>query len=297
MIEESRLDWPLPQNTLSPSAITKFVQCPEAFRQRYILGRRDISNWSGLLGNTVHRTQQINLGQKIITGRDLSMADLDDVYDESWTSELDDAGGPSEINWESKNGTMAPAKAKDTAIPIARMYHDRVAPTIQPIATEYRLEVRIPGIQPKIIGYIDVVKELEGKIDMKFGAFAAKEPKNDWRLQAMIYNLADEGSFEWHTGSWGSDRYGPAVRTPEHFPALRIPYTPEDRRITIALVSNYVSAMAAYWYQFGPDDPWPGEGRSHMFACDYCPFHPEKLGGCTYWPRNIKMPPKEATLV
>ena len=288
--EAPTLQWPLPKMTISPSAINTFVQCAEKFRRQQIKGEWDPSGWSAVLGSAVHGAQEINLGQKVVTGRDMSLSEVEDAYLASYDKQIDEAGGVSEINWRNKDGSVVlPSKAKDIARPVNRLYHEQVAPTVEPIATEHWMRLRIEGVPPVIVGKIDVLKQGSGKIDLKFGGNAPVEPRSDWLLQAAIYNLSDEGAFEWHTGRWG-EKSEPAVNTPANAPKLLMKSSPQDRAITERMVRSYVTAMVAYYRAFGPDEPWPGTGKSHTFACAYCPFHPDRGGDCVYWPKAVKAP-------
>lgn len=286
--EAPTLAWPLPRDTISPSSIATFIRCAEQFRRKFVLGQRDPTGVSGLLGTAVHGAQEVNLRQKVITGRDVPLHEVEDFYADAFDRELDSIGGVSEIDWRMDDRKLTPSKAKDIARPVNRLYHEKVAPTIQPLATEQWIRINIPGVTPTIVGKIDILKQGAGKVDMKFGGSASKTPKNDWLLQAAIYNLADDTPFEWHTGSWGSERYGPAVHTPESAPALKLQSSALDREITESLVRSYAAAMVAYYRQFGPDDPWPGTGKSHQWACGYCIFHPDKGGNCKWWPPKVK---------
>lgn len=289
--EAPTIEWPLPRDTISPSALKTFETCAEKFRRQYVKGERDPSSWSSILGNAVHGAQEINLRQKTVTGRDVSKNEIEDFYAEAYRIEVEDSGGISEINWRKGDGSIVlPSKAIDIARPVNLLYHEHVAPTIQPLATEQWITVRVDGVRPRIVGKIDVIVQGAGKIDMKFGGSAVKDPRKDWLLQADIYNLADDTDFSWHSCSWGNSRNGPALNTPANAPGLLIKQNPERRAITEMTVRTMVRAITAYYRMFGPDEAWPGDGKSHTFACGYCPFHPDKgnLGGCPYWLKSAE---------
>lgn len=271
--------------------------CPEKYRRKYVKGERDQSGVSGVMGTAVHGAQERNLRQKVVTGRDLSLRDIEYAYLEAFDEEIDRSGGVSEIDWRLDDRKLRPGQAKDRARPVNRIYHENVAPKIQPYAVERWVEITVDGVRPRIVGKIDLLQRAQ-KNDLKFGGSAPKKPKNEWWLQAAIYNLADDLPFGWHTGSWGSDKYGPAVFTPETAPALLLHSSDEEKRMTEALIRSYTAAMVAYYKTFGPDEPWPGEGRSHQFACGYCPFGPERGdNSCRWWPSTAKPyvppPPRE----
>ena len=197
-----------------------------------------------------------------------------------------------EVRWRNKDGSVVlPSKAVDIARPVNELYHTQIAPTITPLATEQWISIppSVTGIPVRIVGKIDVIKQGAGKVDLKFGGSAVKSPRPDWLLQADIYNLADDTPFEWHSASWGNDRYGVTVNTPANAPALLKRSTPEDKAITLRLVRSLTAAIVAYYRMFGPDEPWPGNGRSHQWACSFCPFHPE------HGHRRLRLPAQAGT--
>lgn len=286
--------WPLPpkagrsygdtKDTISPSALKTFQQCPEQFRRQYILGQWDTTSFSQVMGSAVHGAQEVNMKQKMITGVDLPPDEMDEIYSARFDWEVEQEGGVAEINWRDKDGSIVlPGRAKDRALPVNRLYHKLIAPHLTPIGVEVWFEITIPGVIPIVNGKIDLLIRGGGKTDMKFGGSAPKSPRKDWLLQAGIYNLADETPFEWHTGSWGGSRSGPSVFSPWNgAPDLRLESSDKDREVTRIIVRSLVRGILALYREFGPDDPWLGNGMISNFACDYCSFHPSKGGDCAF---------------
>jgi PD-(D/E)XK nuclease superfamily len=296
-VHSPNVDWPLARNTISPSALKEYQQCPESFRRKYVHDQWDRSSWSSVTGNAVHRAQEINLGLKIVTGTDVSEDEIDDLYRDSFHREVADAGGVEEIDWWKANGDLIPpSQAIDMGAKVNRLYHRQIAPTLRPLALEQWFTIRVPGVIPAIRGRIDLLELHGGKIDWKFGGMAVSKPRKDWVLQAEIYNLADDTPFAWHSCSWDGK-----ICTPINSPELMIRSTPERKRATEMTVRSLVRGIVAHYHEFGPDDPWPGTGKTHTFACDYCSFHPDKGGNCPYWPQTFEPQPlriyTESTLI
>lgn len=280
------VQWPVPRERLSPSALKEFQQCPESFRRKYLLNQWDRSSWSGVTGTALHRAQEVNLKLKMITGQVVSMDEINDLYVTAFREEVEKEGGVEEIDWWQKGELVTPAKALETGRKVNELYHKLVAPTLKPIALEQWFTIRIPGVIPSIHGKIDLLELGGGKIDWKFGNTSVATPRKDWLLQADIYNLADETPFAWHSCSWAGK-----IQTPVNAPALLVPApSPEKRRATEETVRTLVRGIAAMYHQFGPEEPWPGNGKTHTFACDYCSFHPSKGGNCVFWPRSFEEP-------
>lgn len=293
--------WPLPIDTLSPSSINKFQRCPEQWRRQYLLGQWENPSASSVVGNAVHGSAQVNYTQKITSGTDLTANDIDLAYAEAFDQEIEDAGGPREIDWTMRLGKdrveLSPGLAKDRGVPLARVYHADVARTVQPIGSEEWFRVEVPGVPVPVRGKIDLITA-DSKKDLKFGASAKKKPEASWQLQARTYMLVDattnrDGSvrvgnigdhaFEWHTGSWGGVRSQPKVITPEEEPTLRMEKTRQTVVVAQAMIKATSDAMVAYYTQFGSDEPWPTSAFQHTWACNYCAFHPSHGGNCFWW--------------
>lgn len=293
--------WPLPVNSLSPSSINKFQRCPEQWRRQYLLGEWERTSASNVVGSAVHGSAQTNYTQKVATGVDLSDGDVEDAYLAAFDQEVEEAGGPREIDWSIRFGRdkvrVGAGGAKDLGAPLARVYHQDVATRTQPIGSEEWFAIEVPGVPVPVRGKIDLITQ-HGKRDLKFGASAKKKPEPAWQLQARTYMLVDATTdrdghtrignighlpFGWHTGSWGGKRYGPRVLTPADEPDLLMRKTEEMTRVTHAMIRATADAMIAFYTQFGSYDPWPTSAFQHTWACNYCPFHPGRGGNCFWW--------------
>jgi len=283
--------WPLPRDTLSPSSIGVFIKCAEQYRRKYVLGQQDPFGVSALIGNAVHAAQELNYRVKAVNQRGVNLLEAEDKYLEAFESEVDRAGGYSEIDWRMKDHKVRPGRAKDIGRPVNRLYHDTVAPKIQPIAVEQWIRIKIPGVYPVLVGKLDLITQ-SAMLDYKFSGSTLAKPRPDWLLAAGIYQLSNPDlPFGWHTGRWG----GSEILIPETTPTLW--HQPQPGEVVEALVRSYANAIIAYYTKFGPDEPWPGTGKSHTFACDYCPFHPSKGGNCFWW-KGWKPPlPKEGIML
>jgi PD-(D/E)XK nuclease superfamily len=292
--------WPLPMDSLSPSSLAKFSRCPEQWRRSYIKGEWDRASVATVVGSAAHSAAEINFRQKTTTGTDLPMGDIEFAFAEAFDAEVEESGGAGEIDWVMSVGRekqeVTPGKAKDTGLPVTRLYRQRVAPFIQPIGAEEWFRFKVEGVPVPIRGKIDLV-EGHAKTDIKFGRSLKARPDTAWRLQGLTYLLANETSerdgtvrlsdlgrmpFQWHTATWGSDRYAPRIITPDESPELVMPRTDKNVHIAESLIRSTVDAMLAYWHKFGPDDPWPG-ALQHPWVCNYCSFGPEHDNSCFWW--------------
>jgi hypothetical protein len=89
-----------------------------------------------------------------------------------------------ETEWEDND----PGKVKDETISLSTLYHKEVAPTIQPLMIEEKVEVDFDGI--KLLGFIDVV-DSEGYIrDTKTASKTPSLGEADKSLQLTAYSAA-----------------------------------------------------------------------------------------------------------
>lgn len=297
--------------TLSPSSMAKFQRCPEQWRRQYLLGQWDRTSVSALVGSSVHESAETNYRQKTRTFEDLAVEDVEVAYAEAFDNEVDEKGGPSEIDWQMGSGkyanTLKPGQAKDRGVGLVRKYHTEVAPTVVPLASEEWFRISVPGVPVQIRGKIDLVRgnfDAEDvlvpscKVDYKFGRSAKESAEASWRLQALTYMLVEattdrDGNvvtgdigglpFGWQTGSWGSSRTEPKIFVPETSPGLLMPFDLTTTELAQAHIRATVNSMLSLHAMYGPDDPWPTPAMQHTWACNYCSFHPGNGGSCYWW--------------
>src|SRR3954463_13790861 len=84
----------------SPSSIRMLKVCPEQYRQRYILGKKERPGEALTLGSSVHAAMAFNLEQKIESHEDLPEAEvLEYFHDQAWPAAIESDGGKDEIRW------------------------------------------------------------------------------------------------------------------------------------------------------------------------------------------------------
>lgn len=254
-------------HTLSASAISRLLTCPEQYRQSYMLGNWPRPLWFTVLGSAYHHARRINYEQKVFSGEDLPIDEVLTAYAEGWIHALRD-----DIQWRDQDS----AEAFSIGADMTRVYHEKVSPTVKPVAVEERFELKVPGVPLLVKGVIDVRDERMVLIDTKTQDKGAKQPKPDWRPQAFIYCAARPGyDFEWHVQSRGNL----ACWTPLNAPQLRMANTAPRRRAAERLVQHAYSLLVDLYGRYGLDEPWPGNGLVHGFACKGCSYRSR----CFWW--------------
>lgn len=130
-------------------------------------------------GKAVHKGQELNYKQKIETKTDLPLGDISDAVATEFEAQ--------EVEWQQDENK---GKIKDEAINLARLYHQEIAPAIQPEYVEEEVNFVIPKTGIKIKGFIDVV-EAGGVIrDTKTTSKTPGQDMADKSLQLSAYSLA-----------------------------------------------------------------------------------------------------------
>jgi hypothetical protein len=265
--------WPLPFKHLSYSAAKQASTCPEQFRQRRILGKKERPGAALVVGDAHHKTIETNMRQKTDSHQDLTLDDMKDAYSDAWKTSVEQKGGLFEIAW----GDDKPNTLQKTGLELVTEYHKEVAPRIQPIQVEQKITVDIDGLPVPVIGYIDLETD-NVIVENKTAKAAKKRPDNDWLMQARVYQKAVNKPVSWTVAA---KLKTPRVLTPIDHPELQLPYQRTN------LVDNWFRSVATqlvfYYTYYGPDNPWPG-AITHSWACGYCGYRPT----CHWWAHERK---------
>ena len=131
-----------------------------------------------VVGKAVHSGIEHNFRQKIESRCDLPMEEMLAAVTASFEGERPDA----EFDTD-------PGKEKDRAVTLARLYHEEVAPSIQPVAVEQRAEIEFEGQPYTYLGFIDLIDE-DGVIrDTKTTGRTPPENTADNNLQLISYAM------------------------------------------------------------------------------------------------------------
>jgi hypothetical protein len=274
---DDMVNWPAQLGDhLSASRLSSFYRCPEAFRRKYLLGEWEAKSVALHWGSAHHRAIERNYEQKISSHEDLPADEVEDAFRDAFvTDDLDS------LRWDEGE---KPAETLDAGIALIRLYHERVAPRVQPLAVEEPFSFRVPGLPVDVIGRIDVRAIVDGQrrtIEEKTSNRAVATPKDDWRFQGRVYRRAHPVPVQWHVSV--KHPTSPAVYTPAEKPGLLFEPTDALAAATDALILNRARLMVAMFNAFGPDQPWP-DAVEHQFACNYCQFGPTRGdSSCAYW--------------
>ena len=157
---------------LSASSLGTFSRCGEAWRRRYI--ERDVVAPTGALirGKAFHHGAAENMRQKIDSGKDMTVADIQDVSTDNAKNEFQD----SEIDAKEQEQII------DVVATMAQGHVDLQAPSIMPEEVEKEFRIELPDISRDFLGYIDVVGKTVDDGELKVV---------DWKTSKKSPNATD----------------------------------------------------------------------------------------------------------
>lgn len=271
------------QTVVRVSALPNYSDCPR--RSATTLFRRDIqlagydlrtlpNGIGAVVGTSVHAGAALMLKEKASAGL---LAPLDVATDAAIETCREKAAEG--VEYDTKT-TSSLGEAEEQVVRMVRSYRNEVAPNIDPILVEERLEAEVPNTTQKIIlsGQSDVVAREPGKIrDLKGGS-----KLGTYTGQVGGYSLLAK------TG--GIDIQGAAI---DFVPRVRITNRTKTRAQPPAIVQNYRLELAETaainilrqidtnlkTFREGdserglsPGDPWsfPANPNSMLCGAKYC---------------------------
>lgn len=120
---------------LSASSVTTYLRCGEWWFLSYVAGMPGPPSLRAIRGIAVHRAVEVDMRQKIDSYEDLPVGDMLDAFHESWT--IESVGAPD------KDDNETAGQIKDKGYDLVKLYHEKVAPKIQPVLVEEPLQFRI----------------------------------------------------------------------------------------------------------------------------------------------------------
>jgi hypothetical protein len=260
------LGWKLPLERLSSSSLGLAIQCPEQFRQRYIVRPKDsdVMFGSRFIGIVEHRVNEEILRMKQIPLE----PKIDVIYREAWNEAIDKHGEP---DWRDDD----PVKLQKTGVQMMQLYHNTVE--VKPVAMEERFEVKVPGVPVPIVGYLDVI-ERDKIRELKTVKQKTVKPKPKWRFQGMIYQFATGLPIQWDVLTRQAT---PQLYLADFFPDLFMKVG--DMKVTEQLIRDAARRVNDLYAQYGPDNHWPMEGIFGDWLCDYCVVGPKYERTCPLW--------------
>ena len=175
--------------SIHQSMLNMAFRCGEQFLRRYLEGEVIPPGIAMARGTGVHKANEINLLQKIISSTDMRLSDMEDVTRDAYIHSFDNGIYlPKEMVFF-KNRLIN--EGLTDAISLTQLYHSEVAPEIEPIETERKFKVWLPGIPLPLAGQIDI--QQHGRLDdLKTSGKKWPDGQIEREIQPIMYSLATE---------------------------------------------------------------------------------------------------------
>ena len=260
-------------------------RCPEQWRQRYVLGKKEAPGAALVIGSGFHFAQEHNFRQKIDSHDDLPVEEIAEAFHHGWERELERYGGVTEVIWDERE---KPDTLRVKGEKLAVAYRTAVSPSLQPEAVEHEFLLPVEGVPVPLKGFIDFIGTREKGtpfddgyesqdlvVDYKTSAKSMRELKPEWGLQARVYQMESGRRVEYHVAVKTKD---PSIITPVDAPALGLELSDTAARTVTKQLQRFTAQMDWYYREFGPDEPWPTGAPFYGWACGYCGF----ANNCTW---------------
>lgn len=171
---------------LSASSVTTYLRCGQQWFFAYVAGVKMPPSLRAIRGIAVHRAVEWNMSQKIRSYQDLPVDEVLDAFSDSW--DFESIGAPE------KDDNETAGQIKDKGYDLIKLYHEKVAPKIQPILVEEPIQFKIND--QVYSGQIDIAEramlpkdlEINGarpKLVVRDTKTTKRTPKEDAYMLAM----------------------------------------------------------------------------------------------------------------
>jgi len=172
---------------LHQSMLNSWLKCGEQFRRRYIEREIIPPGIAARRGTGSHKGAEVNHRQKIKSKVDLPVSDLQDAARDEFVRVVKEKGVFIPKNEVSGKNRLL-NEGLNQVVEAMIIYHQDVAPHIQPVMVEERLSAEIEGLPMPIGGILDVSDDRGNIIDLK----VMKSKNQAWadnQLQPAFYYL------------------------------------------------------------------------------------------------------------
>ena len=174
---------------ISPSRMATAFSCGEKYRMRYEEKIILSPSLPMIRGITLHKMHEINMIQKIISNKDMTLEVLNDVTRDSFYNTIKDGIFVSKDEIGSTDRLLNETLNK--SIDLTSIYLTDIAPKIpEPLEVEKKFTVFLDDLEIPLHGRPDV-KTKDGIRDLKVTSISMSEGQIETELQPSFYGLAD----------------------------------------------------------------------------------------------------------
>ena len=277
-----------PIRHLSHSSYALWVNCKEAWRLRYLQGRKEPPSGSMFLGSRVDNA--LSLYYRTILEHDerLDTAQVKDAYRDLWHTELQAEEQLQGVDWQD----IHQHAAFELGLQALELTFEQLVPKLgEPLAVQRRLEFTLaPGVTEwTIVCYLDLEtrghspagEPIDQIVDYKVKGSLIGQPTADRDPQASLY-LAGRWLEGRPAAQFAFAQIGkPGRQRRQISAALTITRrTPGQLRASLARIALAAAEIDAYYRHFGSDRPWGlADPTSWRCSARFCSAWPTCPGG------------------
>lgn len=174
---------------LHQSQIVQFINCGMQYQYRYVDGLRTRPGIALITGTSTHKSVEVNLRNKIEHGVLLDEEQVADVARDTVNQVWEQEGVFLAEEEREEGEEVMRGSTVDTAVALARLHHNELAPRIEPVAVERQFTLELVGRPVNLAGTIDI-EEADGIRDTKTYAKRPSRDDVDRSIQLDLYALA-----------------------------------------------------------------------------------------------------------
>jgi CRISPR/Cas system-associated exonuclease Cas4 (RecB family) len=175
---------------LHVSGLAMLARCGEAFRRRYLEGHKIPPSVSIIIGVATDRSVTADLANKIAAGELLPAEQIKDTARDALVETWERGYTLREEDEENQSEEKVKANAIDSAVSLASLHHEKLAPALKPSHVQRNWVLDISDLDIQLAGTIDIQ---EGRASIRDTKTSKKAPPADAAaesLQLSAYALA-----------------------------------------------------------------------------------------------------------
>lgn len=166
-------------------------RCEEQWRRRYVCNDRIPPGIALIKGTAVHKGSEENFRQKIKSFKDLSASKIKEVVATNFEERIKNEGLFLNEEEEARGKDVVVAEGKDSAVALAGVFANEVAPAHQPIMCEASQNINLGEYADReLMVKIDLVNDKKRIVDLKTASKSKTQDEVDSSLQFDTYGLA-----------------------------------------------------------------------------------------------------------
>lgn len=172
-------------DSITQSAMNMWDRCGEQFRRRYIEDEIIPPGIAARIGTGLHKGAEVNHKAKKISRKDEPLSVVQDAARDGYVHACQDGVyfPPDELGSAKK--TLI--EGVDVTTKLAKLYHESLAPKLQPVIVEERLFLEVEELWLPFSGIVDVYTEDDWLPDLKTSDKKWPNGRADTEIQTTLY--------------------------------------------------------------------------------------------------------------